>query len=274
MGIIAGILGASAIGGGASILGASDQANAANNAAALEANEQSQALAFEKQVYGQQQSEEQPFIQAGTSALGTLQGLLSPGGQLTQQFGQFSAPTLTQAEQEPGYQFALQQGQQALQAGAAAQGNLLSSGTQKGLVNYGQQAAQTDYQQVYNNALAGYQQNFNTFNTNQANLYNRYAGIAGIGQQAAGTAGSLGGQAASTTANTLLTGGAQQAQALQNSAAATASGYVGAGNAVSGGLSNLGGLLSLQNLLSPQNNSAVNNAAAGAGATLANVGGV
>lgn len=240
--IISGLFGNSA---------ANTQASAAEQAAQLEAQEQDKALAFQQQVFNTQQAEEAPWMNAGKGALTSLQSLLAPGGALTQQFGQFNAPTLEQAEQNPGYKFALEQGQQALQAGAAAQGNLLSAGTQKGLINYGQQAAQQDYQQVYNNALNAYQQNFNTFNTNQQNLFNRYASLAGLGQQATSTAGAQAGQGAANYGNILLGGGQQIGQDLQAAAYQTGSGYAALGNAFGGGLNNLAGLMSLKGFLSP-----------------------
>ena len=240
--IISGLFGQSA---------ASTQADAATQAAQLQAQEQDKALAFNQQVFNQDQANAAPYLQAGGKALSSLQGLLAPGGALTQQFGQFQAPTAQQAAQQPGYQFALQQGEQALQASAAAQGGLLTGGMAKALTNYGQQAGQQDYQQVYNNALNAYQSNFNTFNQNQANQFNRYASLAGIGQTQAGQLGSQAGGAASNNTSALLTGGAQIGQDVQNAAYQTGSGYAALGNAIGGGVSNLGTLLSLKSLLSP-----------------------
>lgn len=261
-GIAAASIGGSLVGGLFGKSAADTQAQAAQQAAALEAQDQQKALQFQQQVFDTQQAEQQPWMNAGKGALTSLQGLLAPGGQLTQQFGQFQAPTLAEAEQNPGYQFALQQGEQALQAGAAAQGNLLSAGTQKGLVNYGQQAGQQDYQQVYNNALNAYQQNFNTFNTNQQNMFNRYASLAGLGQQAASTAGAQAGQAANNYGNLLLTGAQQIGLDKQAAAYQTGSGYAALGNALSNGLGNLAGLLSLKSILSPQASGSGGNIAA------------
>ena len=126
--------------------------------------------------------------------------------------------------------------------------------------NYAQNYAQSDYNNVYNQALQQYQQNYNIFQQNQANQFNRYATLAGYGQTTAAQLGQQGQAAASNTGNIFLTAGQQQAQDIQNQAAATASGYVGAGNAASSGLGNLSQYALLQNLLNGQNgNAAINN---------------
>ncbi len=82
----------------------------------------------------------------------------------------FVAPTADEAKNDPGYQFRLQQGADLLQNSAAAKGALRTGNTAKGLIDYGQNAASQEYQNVYNRALAGQQNTFNQgFQTNQAN---------------------------------------------------------------------------------------------------------
>jgi hypothetical protein len=104
-----------------------------------------------------------------------LSQLATPTGATATQFTpppDFVAPTLAQAEAQPGYQFAEQQGAQTLQASALASGLGQSGGTAEALINYGQQAAETDYQNVYNNALSAqaqaYSQGSNTVAQNNA----------------------------------------------------------------------------------------------------------
>ena len=180
------------------------------------------------------------------TALGGFGSLMQPYGQT------FSAPTLQQAEQAPGYQFQLQQGNQLLQQSAAAQGNLLTGGTAEALQNYGQGLAQTDYNNVYNQAFNTFSQNYNQYEQQQTNQYNRLASLAGIGQQTAGQLGTLGQNASnSITSNLLGTAGAI-GQQYNNAAAANASGIVGSANAWGGALSgtsnNLSQLALLQQL--------------------------
>ena len=167
------------------------------------------------------------------------------GGALTQQWNQqFHAPTAAEAAQTPGYQFALGQGLQALDRGAAARGNLLTGGTMEAEQQYGQGLASQTYQQTFNNALTQYQQAYNQFQQGQANTYNRLAGLAGTGQVSAGQLGQEGGQAANSVANTILTGNQQIGQQMNNAAAANASGYVGSANAWNSAISGIGNSLS------------------------------
>jgi hypothetical protein len=163
-------------------------------------------------------------------------------GSLSQGWNQeFQAPTAAQAAQTPGYQFALQQGQQALQNSAAAKGGLLSGNTAEALDQYSQGLADSNYQQTYNNALGQYQSAYNQFQNNQANTYNRLAGLAGTGQTAAGQLNSAGQSAAANIGNISQTAGQQIGQSAQNAGAATASGYAGVANALNGGISSATG---------------------------------
>ena len=246
-----GSIAAAGIGALGSGLAASTQAGAAENAQQLQAQEAQNALNFQEQQYNTEQQQAAPFLKAGTQAENTLSSLTSTPGQglLTPWNQQFQAPTAAEAAATPGYQFQLQQGEDALQNSAAARGGLLSGGTAKSLDQYSQGLASTDYQQVYNNAFQNYLQNYNQFQTNQGNEYNRLAGLAGAGQQQVATSGQLGQQAANTNANINLTTGAQQGQDIQNAGAATASGYAGGANALGAGVSGLAGQLSLMQLL-------------------------
>jgi len=243
---IAGIASAG-IGAAGSLGAGSEQAGAAKSAEQLQYQEQQQALQFQEQEWEQQQQNEAPYLQAGGKAIGNLYNLANGG--LPAWSGSFQAPTAQQAEQTPGYQFQVQQGDQALQNSAAARGGVLSSGTAKNLEAYNQGLASTDYQQVFNNSLTQYQQAYNEYQQNQLNQFNRLASVAGVGQTAVGQTGQLGQAASNNLGNIFLTGGAQQGQDLQFGAAANASGYVGAANAAAGGLGSLSGALTLQQIL-------------------------
>jgi hypothetical protein len=249
-----GSIAAAAIGGGASLAAGSEQAGAAESAQKLQAQEAQNALNFQEQEFNTEQSNLAPFLKGGTEAEGELSSLTSTPGQglLTPWTGQFTAPTAAEAEQTPGYQFTLQQGENALQDSAAASGGLLTSGTAKGFEGYAAGLASNTYQQTYNNALTQYQTAYNTFQNNQTNEFNRLAGVAGAGQTAATNLAQLGQSAANTVGNIDLTTGAQQGQDIMNAGAATASGYVGGANALSGGLSNVAGALTLQQILAGQ----------------------
>lgn len=333
-GLIGGVA-SSAIGAGEAGNAASTQANSANYAANLQAQEAQNSLNFQQQVYGQGQANAAPWLQSGAGALSALdyglgitpQGVGGPtaspaqfngqlggqpagvassgqpaapgiggatpvsrtplsglanrptagtigtsantglgagptsplanGGTLNPKGSQpapvntfggapaaanassapgygsllqgFQAPTAAEAAATPGYQFQLQQGEQAIDNGAAARGGLLSGNTLNAENAYGQGLAASNYQNTYNNA-------FNTFNSNQANQYNRLASLAGVGQTAASQLNSAGQSAASNIGNISQTAGQQIGQSAQNAGAATASGYVGAGNAINSGI--------------------------------------
>ncbi len=214
---------------------AKTQANAATSAEQLQAEEQDKALAFEKQQWETNQANLAPWLSAGRSSLTNLEALLGIGGNRgTPGYGSLAAPfvppTLQDAENEPGYQFARDQGEQAMENSAAAKGNLISGNTQEALDKWASQFAESNYTNVYDRA-------FNTFETNQATKYNRLAALAGLGQTTATTLGTEGNQTGSTIANIDLTGGAQIGQDIQNAGAATASGYAAGANAWGGALS-------------------------------------
>jgi len=216
---------------------ANAQVGAANHAADLQHQDTQAALAYQKEKDALAQQNAAPWLHAGQEALGQLSGYLSPGGALTQGFNeQFQAPTSITEQNDPGYQFRLQQGQKALQNSAAAKGGLLSGNTAKAFEDYTQQSASNEYGNVYNRAMQEYMNRYNVFENNQTNLYNRLAGISGLGQTSANQLNAQGQQSANNVSNILLTSGQQIGNDYQNAGAARASGYVGAGNAYAGAL--------------------------------------
>lgn len=245
------VIGAAAIGGGTAVAGgligssaakkaANSQAQAAMYAADLQDKEANNALAFQNKVYSDQQANLAPWIAAGKNSLAYLSSTYGNGGPTWDKT--FTAPTAVTEQNDPGYQFRLQQGQQALERSAAARGNLLTGGTAKAEQRYGQDYASNEYSNVYNRSLNDYMTNYNTWQQNVANQYNRAAGIAGIGQTATAQLGQAGQNAANTTANINLTAGQQIGNDYQAAGAARASGYAGSANAWNGALGNIGNL--------------------------------
>lgn len=200
-----------------------------------------------------------------TPLTGTANTNIGKLGQLMEAYpgGEFTAPTAAQAAQTPGYKFALDQGENAVQAGAAANGSLLTGGTLNAEQQYGQGLATTNYNNTYNQALSTYDTKYNTWSNNQANQFNRLAAMAGMGQTSAQTLGSQGVQSAGQIASTLTNTGQLLGQDFQNAGAATASGYMGSANAWGGGISAAANmpsnLLLLQQLMAKnQNNGDMN----------------
>lgn len=73
---------------------------------------------------------------------------------------QFAAPSYEEAMNSPGYQFRVNQGLQALQQSRAAQGLLRSGDTAKSLIEFGQNTASQEYQNVFNRALDAYDRKY------------------------------------------------------------------------------------------------------------------
>lgn len=77
--------------------------------------------------------------------------------------GDYVNPTEGDLLAMPGYQVGLDAGLLARQRSAAAQGTILSGGTQKGLTRYGNDYATTNYQTLRNNTLDAYRQRYSQF---------------------------------------------------------------------------------------------------------------
>jgi hypothetical protein len=278
--IAAGVGAAGSIGSG--LIGA----HAASSAAQTQKQATDQAIAEQQRQFDITQANQQPWLQAGQGALSQLTAGTQPGGSLVTPYGEtyqqpapfsyaefnapapFQAPTLDNTN-DPGYQFRLNEGEQALQRGAAASGGAFSGGTLKALARYGQDYASNEYQNVYSralqgyntnftdalnsyntnltgqqniyntnvaNALSGYQTRFNTYNTDQTNAYNRLAALSGVGQTAANTLATTGAANSNAIANLLTDQGSAAAAGTLGSASAWNSALGGVGSAASGAL--------------------------------------
>ena len=218
---------------GASILGSVVGAVGATSAADTQAAGQERAAQTQRDMFNQTTANEQPYMNAGYGASDTLSQLMgrtgTPGtnvgdtglaqGYLTQQFN----PTQAQMEAYPGYQFARDQGDQAVRNADTPNQGALSGATLKDLMKFN-----------VGNANQFYGQYFNQFQQQQNNVFNRLSGIAGLGQNAAAGVGNNGAQ---------LGTGIAQAQA--GAAASQAGGIVGATNSISGGLNTGAGMMYL-----------------------------
>lgn len=84
-------------------------------------------------------------------------------------YGAFTAPTLQDAQNEPGYDFAKEEGLKALQNHAAAKGILRSGGSLKDFLGWGNRLAEQNFGNVYNRAANTYTLNRN----NAADVWGR-----------------------------------------------------------------------------------------------------
>jgi hypothetical protein len=209
---------------GASIIGASNASDAAQQAGEQQAAAARYAADLQHQQFEETQANLQPFIGGGKSALTALQTLTGTGeggnpltAALTRQF----QPTMEELAKTPGYQFALEQGTQAAQNSYAAKGLGTSGAAIKGGVNYATGLASTTYQQQFENFLKGNMQ-----------TYNMVAPQVQTGANAAANLGTIGQQSVANQGNLLTSGAAAQAAGTVGAANALTAGMTGVSNAV------------------------------------------
>jgi hypothetical protein len=235
---------AAIIGGGATLAAGYLGSEAAKSAANTQAGAAANALDFQRQQFNTIQEQGRAGRAAGYNALNQLGALGSgtygmydeqgnPTGQGTGTgyFTQQYTPEEFAKGIDPGYQFRLQQGQEATNRMANMGGGMISGNALRGAQDYTQGLASTEF----GNA-------FNRFQTGRTNIYNTLAGIAGLGQNAYNTAAQTGTQAANTVGNT-----------IQNLGAAQASGTVGSANALAGGIQGAGNSYMLSQILASKN---------------------
>lgn len=116
-----------------------------------------------------------PYMQAGQNAMGGYQNFLNQYGDPTHMYNDI----MSHYSMSPGAQFQMQQGTQAANAAAAANGMLGSGAEQKALMQYGQGIANQDQQQYLNNILGM----GNTYLNGMGNLMGQGFGAANAANQ-------------------------------------------------------------------------------------------
>ena len=223
IGTAAAIIGGAALGGAASIIGgnkaAKAQQQASDSANAESARQYNQTRTDQLAQLAQQRADQLPWLDAGKNALAQLVAGTQPGGQFGQTF------TAANLANDPGYQFRMQQGNQAIERSAAARGGLLSGAAAKALTRYSQGVASDEFNNAYNR-----------FNNDKSTGFNRLASLAGVGQAATNQVG----QAGRDAWGTIASAGQNSSSSIQNNLTgagnARASGYVGTANAITGAI--------------------------------------
>jgi hypothetical protein len=180
---------AAAVVGAATVAGSMYSSRQAGKAAKTQAASADRASQIQQENFEQTRKDLMPYKQAGDTSLSQLMGQMTPNGYFNQAY------TGQDIYSDPSYQFRLQQGQDAIQSSAAAQGGLLSGATLKALQNYGQESASQEYGNAYNR-----------FNADQTNRYNRLSNLVGVGQNAAAQVGNAGAQTAQAVADNTMQG--------------------------------------------------------------------
>jgi len=193
-------------------------------AGSTQADGQQQAAQTQAGMFNTINGQEQPFMKAGVNATDTLSQLLGMSGTAGSKVGSTGldqgslnksfTPADFLANKDPGYEFQMQQGDQAIRNAATPTAGALAGSTLKDMMTFNQGLAST-----------GYQNAFNRFQTQQNNIFGRLSGIAGMGQNAASNTG---------TAGTELGKGMGQAQAAAGGS--LAGGIVGATNSIGKGM--------------------------------------
>lgn len=194
-------------------------AGAAGSAANTEADASKNASQVQLGMFNQTEANEAPYLAAGGNALTALESGIGIGpGTNNTGTGPLNAPfTMADFQNSPGYQFQLQQGENAVLNNASATGGVNSGNTLKALTQYGQGVANQDYWNAYNAYTTAQNQKFGQLQT-----------LAGSGQNAAANLGALGAQTGASVGNNIV-----------NAGNASAAGTVGAANAVNNGINGL-----------------------------------
>lgn len=179
---------------GSSLLGSS----AAKKAAAAQAAAAQAAIAEQRRQFDQTREDYRPYRETGTEALGRLRGL--------QDFD--PTPTSESVMNEPGYQFGLKQGRDALEGSAASRGGLYSGNALKELMQFGTDYGSTQYDAAWKRAQEGF-----------GSRWNRLAGLTGLGMRATGSSAEAGQNYANSFGNiTMGNANAQGAAKMQRAA--------------------------------------------------------
>lgn len=224
------------------LFGGNSKADAAKQAADAQVAAQQQGLNSIQGIMGTQQANANPFIDAGHDSLKTLMtalqngtfGIGSAGTVPAYTGGTFKAPSLQDAQNDPGYQFTAQQGNKGILQGAAAAGGAISGGTLKALSGYNSGLANSTYNDVFNRSMG-------TFNaglaTHQAQLQDYGAKLQGNQQEfnQLFSPTQLGAQEANSLNGTLSQQGENIANLYTNQGNARAAGIIGSNNASTSG---------------------------------------
>lgn len=190
------------------------QAQASEHAADTQYAASKEANATTLKMFNQTQENLQPYMTTGANALGALSNYTT-------------TPSFSYDENsDPGTQFRLQEGVNALTASGAAAGNYGSGNMGTALVNYGQNLGSQEYQNAFNRW-------YNTQNMGFNQAYN----IASLGENAAATLGSNALSTAQTLGTNTTTGANALATGETSAADYRTQGYQNIWNMLSAGAS-------------------------------------
>lgn len=216
---------------GAAVVGAGASMASGNKAAKAQKNAANTAASNEQAMFEATREDNQRYYDQGRGDVNANFGLATqgfapytnPGAAATSRLsalaGLNGSTALTSALQsDPGYQFRLTGGVNALDHSAAARGMLQSGAQQKALTSYGQGLASGELQ----------------------NAFSRVGAVQDNAQQAAGALGSLYQNQGTTLSNLAVRQGSQNQVLSQNTSNALGQYTMNAGNAQAGAYNNMG----------------------------------
>lgn len=163
-------------------------------------------------------------------------------------------------KKDPGYDFRMNEGREALEGSAAARGNLLSGATLKALQRYGQDYASNEYGNAYDRFNRDQERKYNAFENNRTSTFNRLSTLMGGGQTATNQINSVGNQALNANNNAArnysnfvgnnnMNIATNVGNNMMSAGNARASGYVGRANAWNDAFGNLANFYNQNRLL-------------------------
>jgi hypothetical protein len=210
---------AAVIVGGSALVSGYMGSKAAKDAAAMTRGGVDVATAEQQRQYDVTREDYAPYREIGTTALKDITKRMPF---FTSQFGEDQMAQYL----DPSMEFRRKIGEQTTARALNVGGGFLSGNTLRGLTDYGQNLASTEYANA-----------FNRFQTDRGNIYNTLGNIAGLGMGATNQ-GAQYGQAAAQNIGQLAVGGAQ----------AGAAGIIGSANAYQNALGNVSDFATLTSL--------------------------
>ena len=201
------IIGSAVVGGYSSYKSGKEQSKAAQRGMEAEERIAAENRELQRELADQQREDFAPWRDIGEQALNQMwTGVQS---------GEFEVGDID-VTKDPGYQFRMDQGIEALDKSAAARGRLLSGAQQKGVTDYGQNVASQEYANAYAREA-----------NKKARKFNMLSGLSSGGQSSAAGQAQATSNLAQTEGNILANLGRSTNIAEKNKGTARAGAYQG-----------------------------------------------
>lgn len=205
--VAAAVIGSAVVGAGSSYLSGKEQSKAAQQGMDAEERIAYENRELQRELADQQREDFAPWRDVGEQALNQLWSGI--------QSGAFDVGDID-VTKDPGYQFRMDQGIEALDKSAAARGRLQSGAQAKGISNYAQGLASQEYANAYAREA-----------NEKAKQYNMLSGLSSGGQASAAGQAQATSNLAQTEGNILSNLGQSQAYGYQQQGQARAGAYQG-----------------------------------------------